>query len=230
MPYRAPWIAFFTLLTLCGAHTAAAADGGFFSRLFDGASSESSGKLVKQPRQLPPFHAVSSRGSADLDIRIGASQSVVVEADRAILDHIRTRVEHGNLIVDAQGSWHTTRATVVHITVPSLEAAALLGSGDAKIAGLHGSAFSLRIAGSGDADCSGTVTALNVSIQGSGDAGLLDLKASDVNVAVDGSGDVHVTAERSLNATVNGSGDVIYAGHAQQVNAVTNGSGDIVRR
>ncbi|MDB5975350.1 MAG: hypothetical protein JWR07_2110 [Nevskia sp.] len=185
-----------------------------------------SGTIKTETRQLGAFDVIQSKGSVDLDIRIGP-QSVTVEADDNLFDVIRTQVSGGALVVDTKGSWSSKHNTVVHITVPSLTALGIQGSGDARISGLSGDKLGVKIEGSGDVVAEGHVKSLHLVIQGSGDADMGKLDADEVQVRIDGSGDATVNAVKSIDTTIHGSGDVTWSGDATHVLSQVYGSGEV---
>jgi len=143
---------------------------------------------------------------------------------------IRTEVSGGALVVDSKGSWSSKHGTVVHVTLPKLTAIGVDGSGDVRLSGFSGDKLGVKIEGSGDVVGAGHVQNLHVVIEGSGDADLEKLDADDVQVRIDGSGDASVTAEKTLDITIHGSGDVTWRGNAPQANSQVYGSGDIVKK
>lgn len=188
-----------------------------------------SGVIKTETRQTGGFDMVLSKGSVDADVVIGPRISVTVEADDNLLPLIRTEVKNGALVIDTEGDWSSSRDPVVHITMPSLGAIGVDGSGDATIRGLSGGALGARVRGSGDITATGSVSQLEVVIDGSGDVDCKDVHADDVMVRIDGSGDAKVDAAKALKVLINGSGDVTYSGNAQ-VSSTVHGSGDLIKR
>jgi hypothetical protein len=189
-----------------------------------------SGVVKTQPRSLEGFDVVESKGSIDLDIHIGPKFAVTVEADDNLFDLIRTEVHGDALVVDSKGSWSTRHDTVVHVTLPHLLALGIQGSGDAHISDYSGDKLGVKIQGSGDVSGSGHAEQLHLVIQGSGDADFGKLEAEEVKVRLDGSGDAKVRANKSIEATIHGSGDVSWSGDASEVNKQIYGSGELIRR
>ena len=62
---------------------------------------------------------------------------------------------------------------------------------------------------------------------GSGTVQFTRLVANDVKALVSGSGSIFVTATTSLDASVSGSGAILYAGNPQDVTQNVTGSGAI---
>jgi Putative auto-transporter adhesin, head GIN domain len=130
----------------------------------------------------------------------GARQSVVVHADRNVLSHVTTQVRAGKLIIGDVGSFSAKSPMYVEVSVPSLAALDLSGSGTITVTGIRVSRLTVTLSGSGDIYASGSVARLNVSIDGSGDAQFSGLIARNADAAVGGSGTIFVTATQSLNA------------------------------
>lgn len=104
--------------------------------------------------------------------------------------------------------------------------AAIAGSGTMDIE-LQSKSLAVDIAGSGNAEFKGETGKLDLSIAGSGDYNGENMVAADVKVAIAGTGDAHVFAKSSVDASVAGSGDVIYSGDPAQVSSDIAGSGKV---
>lgn len=191
---------------------------------------QGSGRLVRQARQVPPFTRIATGDAMDVEVVIGPRLSVEIEADDNLLAQFVTKVEAGTLTVESTGSYSTDRAPIVRVTMPSLAALDLSGSGDGNVRALAGGRLAVTIRGSGDITAAGRLSELDVVISGSGDADLAALDAERVNIAINGSGDADVGSPHSLSATVNGSGDIEYSGSPAILRQDVNGSGSIKRR
>jgi Putative auto-transporter adhesin, head GIN domain len=191
----------------------------------------SNSPVVSQNRPVAPFTAVTLAGSHLVEVQVGASRSVVVHARRDMLDHITTEVRSGTLVIgDTPGSANTQGPMRVSVTVPSLTSLTVTpgGSGMMDIAALDDHSLTVSLAGSGLLRANGTVTQLKVDVSGSGDVELGGLTSRDARVTLSGSGRAVVTATRSLNALVTGSGVIQYGGHPAHVTTSVTGSGVII--
>ena len=193
-----------------------------------GSGVQGSGVAATQSRVLATFSRLDLAGSNDVTVAVGGRQSVVVHADSNLMRYVTTRVVAGTLVIGTTGSFTTRSSMSVEVSVPSLAAVTLSGSGKISVTGIDGPRLTVTLPGSGALDVSGTVTQLNVTLDGSGLAQLDNLVARDVHAVVAGSGLVRVTATASLNAAVPGSGAVIYSGNPQVTSSVT-GSGAVTR-
>jgi len=230
MPYRISLSALLAITVLLCVQPASA--GTLHDIVSDviGPSVHGSGEVKTETRQVGSFDVIQSKGSIDLDVKVGPQVSVVVEADDNLFGVIRTQVSGGALVVDTKGSWSSKHGPVVHITLPALMALGIQGSGDAKVSGLSGDKLGVKIEGSGDVVGEGHVENLHLVIEGSGDADMAKVDAEAVQVRIDGSGDASVSAAKTLDVTIHGSGDVTWHGDAPHVNSQVYGSGEVRRK
>ncbi len=152
----------------------------------------------------------------------------MVHADSNLMRYVTARVVAGTLVIGTTGSFTAKSPMSVEVSVPSLAAVKLSGSGQISVTGINGPRLTVTLAGSGALYASGTVAKLDVTLSGSGLAQLSNLAARDVHAVVTGSGLIRVTATASLNAAVPGSGAIIYRGNPQVTSSVT-GSGTVTR-
>ena len=189
---------------------------------------QGSGVAAVQSRALARFGSVDLAGSNNVTVAVGRRQSVVVHADTNLMRYVTTRVVAGTLIIETTGSFTTSSPMSVEVSVPSLAAVTLSGSGEISVTGIDAPRLTVTLPGSGALYASGTVTRLDVTLGGSGLAQLDSLVARDVHAVVAGSGLIRVTAMATLNAAVTGSGAILYTGDPQVTSSVT-GSGTVTR-
>ena len=190
---------------------------------------EGSGVAGSQAREVPEFGAVRLEGGFDVRVTVGEARAVVVQGDDNLLEHVRTRVEEGVLVLDfAPGRYRTRLPLKIAIANPSLGAFEVDGAGDAELVGLRGERFGLSIRGAGDVTASGAVDALDVSISGAGDAKLFDLESKRASVSISGAGDVSLSVSERLEASIRGAGDVRYRGNPE-VSKSISGAGSVRR-
>jgi len=101
-------------------------------------------------------------------------------------------------------------------------------AGSTTVTVVAGGRQTVWLPGSGVLYASGTAARLDVTLGGSGLAQLSNLIARDAHAAVTGSGLIRVTATANLNATVSGSGAVIYSGNPSQVTRNVTGTGAVI--
>jgi len=88
----------------------------------------------------------------------------------------------------------------------------------------------MAISGSGGIDVNGgSADNLAIAISGSGNISVNNLAAENVEVKISGSGNAKVYANKSLTATISGSGNIYYKGNAKNIASKTAGSGKIIK-
>lgn len=191
-------------------------------------ANEGSGIPATQVRDVAAFGSVDLAGSNNVVIRVGEKQSVVVKADDNLLDRVTTEVRSGTLVIaNTPGSFTTKSPMSVEIGVPSLDTLTLSGSGNIVVGGIDADSLEVSLPGSGTLTGSGTATRLGITVGGSGVVQFTRLVANDVRAVVSGSGSIFVTATKSLDASVSGSGAIVYTGSPQDVTKNVTGSGAV---
>jgi hypothetical protein len=187
------------------------------------------GERAEEVREVAKFVKVRSNAELDVQIVQADEQVLSLSLDSNLLDLVRTRVDGETLHIETTESiGDTVRGPHLRLTVPTLAAAKLAGSGDLFVElDQPEQPFDLYLSGSGDARFSGRAAAMGAFLSGSGDIRLLG-ETSDVELAVSGSGDIHA---RDLNAesasiALYGSGD-ISASVSQSALVSLSGSGDV---
>ena len=199
--------------------------------VFEGSSNSTtpgSGVPATQVRDVAAFNSVELAGSNNVVIRVGEKQSVVVRADDNLLDRVTTEVQSGKLVIaNTPGSLTTKSPMSVEVNVPTLDALTLSGSGNIVVNGIETQSLEVALPGSGTLTGSGAATRLDVTVSGSGMVQFTRLVANDVRAVVSGSGSIFVTATKSLDASVPGSGAILYQGDPQLVTKSVTGTGAI---
>jgi Putative auto-transporter adhesin, head GIN domain len=187
-----------------------------------------SGVAATQARSLPPLTGVDLAGANNVVVRVGARQSVIVHADSNLLGRVTTQVSSGSLVIgNTPGTLNAKSPMFVAVSVPSLDALTVQGSGNISVTGIDSSSLTVRLPGSGTIHVAGTTARLDVAIGGSGTALLSRLIARDATASIDGSGSIVLTATGSLDASISGSGTILYTGNPTQVTKSVSGSGTI---
>jgi len=227
--FAAPRIALLVLVVAVAAFVLGRQDWGTTSLNFsDGL--RGSGLAATQTRALPSFRAIDLAGVSTVTVRVGPEQTVVVNADNNLIDRVETDVRDGALVVSERGSFATSLPLGVEVTVPNLDSIRLMGSGAISVDGVHARRFIAEVPGSGTLTISGTVDQLDASLAGSGNMQLGDLTARLVNAKVPGSGRLEVHATQALDASIPGSGAIVYGGQPKTLKQIVSGSGAILPR
>lgn len=187
----------------------------------------------QDPGRLTGFDSVQLQGTADLDITVGSKASVSFEGNEDAIRNIRTVVRGDTLFIsrkDGNWFWNNDRGKVTaHITVPSLDRLDMRGSSNITIAGSESGSSSITISGAGRLVADGKLDWLSLVINGTGRADLTDMQIETAKVVVNGAGQVSLDVRKNLDATVNGTGDIVYAGEPEHVSSRVHGVGSVRR-
>lgn len=105
------------------------------------------------------------------------------------------------------------------------------GSGNVKLMSLETGDFQISVNGSGDLTItSGHTTTQSIHVSGSGDFDSFGMKSETCSLEVSGSGNAAVNVNKTLNASISGSGNINYTGDAQINKIALNGSGRINKK
>lgn len=214
---------------------------------------ESAGPSISRNYDVGAFTALEVAGPFDVKVATGKAVSVSANAPQKLLDATEVVVKDGKLLIRPTNknwfggmSWSSKEPSTFTITVPSLERAAIAGSGDIEIDRVAGERFGgsiagsgslrlpqvavqeigLSIAGSGEMTAAGQAQRASYNIAGSGDLDASGLRTVDANAKISGSGDIKAQATGTAKASIAGSGDIAITGGAR-CQTSKNGSGDI---
>ncbi len=178
-------------------------------------------------RDIRPFTELSIDGVFDAQVTTGGRPCVEITGDDNILPHIITKIDGNMLKVSTDTSICTSGSLKLNVIQDNIEKVLSDGANTITVTGISNSSFTLGMDGSGDAEVSGKTGLFTAEISGAGTLKAKDLKARDVKVSVDGSGEAYVNASGSLDASIDGAGDIYYYGHPPEISRRLSGAGDI---
>jgi len=194
---------------------------------------ESSGNFVKgsgrkatESRKIADFQRIKVAGSLDLVYSTG-DKALEITGDDNVIDNIKTKINKGVLHIFSDKNYSTAIPITISVSSPRLEAVMVEGSSDVSLQGIRSQSFLIKLNGTGDIIATGKVKSLDVDIFGTGGVNTKALSAENVDAKLNGTGDLLLTALQLLNATVVGTGDIVYFGNPQVVNRNTLGVGAI---
>jgi Putative auto-transporter adhesin, head GIN domain len=205
----------------------------------------------EQVREVSGFNKISNGGAFAVHVKINGTESVKIDgADQENLAMIETVVKNGSLEIRwKQGSEpHRFSGRIdVYVTAKSLSGLSNAGSGTLEVDGVvKGGSVEMELSGSGRLTATVDAGKLDVSISGSGmvtlkgkansthidiaGSGKLSADGLSTDVAdaeVTGSGDTYITVNKTISASIVGSGSVHYSGAATIGSVSTVGSGRV---
>lgn len=209
---------------------------------------QGNGTIKKQSRELAHFTGVNLSLPANLELRIGNTEGIIIETDDNLQQYIETVIENSTLKIrpvkrNMNLSSRTMKIIVMAKDVDrlalggsgSIESDALKagklsvdlgGSGSINVKGMEADTVAVSVGGSGNFKAGGgNAGTVSISIGGSGDVDLGQLKSREASVSVGGSGEATVWASNALSVSIAGSGDVKYYGDPKVSRSVVGSGG-----
>ncbi len=187
-----------------------------------------SGRLVSQARAASPFTGIQVTGTANVVISQDTIEAVRVEADDNIIDLVTTEVVAGTLSVGLrQGSYQDVTINV-YVSMRSIHRLECVGAADFSVtAPISTDAIDCRISGAGHVELSGTATDQTIEISGAGSVRNFALASVHSAVSISGTGSVEVDVADQLDASIAGTGSIMYSGNPVHVHQMITGIGSI---
>jgi hypothetical protein len=195
-----------------------------------------SGNIKQEVRSQNPFKSISTSGTYNVYIQQGSKKDIQIEADDNLLPYIVTSVDGNELRINTKKGFDIkpTKTINVYVTVEELEELNSSGSGGFysknslkgdkvkfSFSGstivdmdLNSNALNVRISGSSKVNLKGNIPQTNYGISGSGNIDAFSLRSDNVKVEVSGSGKLDVFADKKLDISVSGMGNIRYKGNA----------------
>lgn len=207
----------------------------------------------EQVRQVSGFDKIGTGGSFAVHVKINGTESLKIDgADVQELAKIETKVTNGRLEIRwMKGSEpHNYNGRIdVYVTAKSLSGLSNAGSGSMDVDGvvkggsaevdLSGSGsitaavdagkLDIVISGSGRTTLKGKASSTHIDIAGSGRLSADGLSTDVADAQISGSGDTYITVNKTISASIVGSGSVHYSGAATIGSVSTVGSGRLRR-
>ena len=189
---------------------------------------------TRETRAVDTFTKISFRTSGKVYVKIGSPQKVEIEGSKEALEKVKTTVDGGKLSIGPEGrwydwSWGDDNKVIVNITVASIEALSVSGSGSMVVQSkITSGTLDLNVSGSGSLEAEIDAADVDADVSGSGDMELKG-KCKSFSSDISGSGGVRLALAIAGEAEfdLSGSGKVDATGTAQTVKAGITGSGKI---
>jgi hypothetical protein len=173
-----------------------------------------SGNLTSEPRTVSGFTAVSLSGSGHLILEQTGTEALTITAEDNILPYLTSEVSGTQLRLGPKSntSLQTTQEITYRLTVKSLDALEVTGSGTVEAQGIKAERLQITVRGAGDLTMAGQATRQEISLAGAGNYRGEDLQSQAVTIDIAGSGNAVLAVSDTLEANVRGLGSVEYVG------------------
>lgn len=210
---------------------------------------QGSGNIKAVTRDLPACHSISLEIAAEVSVRLGAGQRVVVAVQENIHEYIELVVSNGVLIVRALEGYRLEDYDLeIHLTLTDVEMLSCSGAGifdgetaiavdDLTLAVGGAATFNLEVdtdrlyldvAGAGTFYLSGQTDTQEIIVAGTATVAALDLDSDTCEVEINGIGILDLAVEDYLDVEINGNGTVRYRGDPD-TDFTINGTGSIAK-
>lgn len=191
------------------------------------------GDVVTEQRSLEPFSSVETSHGWDLILEQGQGHKMTIEAERNIIDLLRTEVENGVLKIYFEKGVRVRRSKRKHIylTFENLESITASGGSDVKAENaLEAGDLNLRLSGGSDLSLNALSTEeLKMQLSGGSDADI-DFRSIDrMEVSASGGSDLSLTNFEGdfCKLELSGGSDATIRGSVSEAYIVASGGSDI---
>jgi hypothetical protein len=218
-----------------------------------GGSRPGSGIIKTETRKVPDLESVFVEYPAEITIRQGDSQSLIITADDNLLPQLSTEVRGGKLTIEnSERNWNQrvrpSKTVQITLTVRDVQEVAFSSAGKLYIEGLETDDLTITVSGAGDVvltaievgqlkctlsgagniSADGVADKINSHISGFGNFNGGDLHAQDADVSISGAGNATLWVEHELDAHISGAGSIDYYGDPA-VSKNISGAGSVRR-
>ncbi len=205
-----------------------------------------SGDVITESREVSGFDSVSRTGIGRVIITQGDKESLTIEADDNLMEHITSEVKNGTLELGFTDNVRFDPTPSITFTVGVKDIAELDSSGTASIEIDELSVDNLKISisgtgsvsietltatdlvvnaeGTGDIALAGTVVKQDLELRGTGDYEAPDLESRTATVRIDGTSKAQLWVLEALDVVINGAGEVSYFGSPNVTQSITGTS------
>lgn len=191
---------------------------------------QGSGVRKTEKRDLGAFKSIETNGAFAVQVTCQQAASFELEGDDNLLPLIKTEVRNGVLNIYNDGSYTATKAIVVRIALPDLEAISSAGAADIHVTNVKKAQLTISWKGAGRIEAAGETKFVDISSTGAGKIDTGRLRAERAKVSVAGAASVDVYASQQLDVTVSGVGQVTYDGNPGVVNKSVSGLGSVNKK
>ena len=180
-------------------------------------------KAHAEPRKVNAFSSIEVAGLMAVEVRIANATTVDVQGEPQLAKLVSTTVTNGTLVIDTPDDFakrlkgHDDNKLKVVITLPSLKAVSITGTGAMQVEGLAQNSFAASIPGTGSLKLSGKTVSFRLSVPGTGEIKAKSFVASDVQVSIPGTAEASVHATKTFVANVQGTAVVKVHGKPSSV-------------
>lgn len=190
------------------------------------------GELVKETFKIKSFDGIDISSAFDIELTQANSESLVIEAQENIMEHIVVEVVGGTLKIYTKGNIRKVKKMKAYISFKMIDEIELSGAcdllgmnkfelkeldidlsgaSDLKI-NLDASEINIEASGATDIELMGSARELEIDVSGASDINTLDLEVDNVVIDASGASTIKVFANKDLRVDASGATTVRYKG------------------
>jgi len=154
-----------------------------------GATLKAVGPQGRVTKSLPDFDRIQAGGIFDVDVSLGTTPSVVVEAPQDLLPHLQASVNNGTLNLGWNVNFNLNNDEKIraHVVTRRLRGATISGAGKMVINGkINENSFDANTSGAASLRLSASVDTFRLEATGASKAKIDDLGASNLHIQASG--------------------------------------------
>ena len=164
------------------------------------------GKVIEESRPISDISGVHLATLGDLAIKIGETETLVIEAEDTVMKNIETQVIDGVLKIKNRNNTSLRNLKPVYytLTVKSLDSIVISSSGNIEAPNLQADQFSIRISSSGDLVMGDLKTSdLTINLSSSGNMRMGLFEADTLDLSISSSGDLDILGGEVASQLIN---------------------------
>ncbi len=188
---------------------------------------EGNGNRVTKSYDVSEFSSIDASHAFIIEVVVGETQSVKVETDDNLLEHVKIFVRQNTLHLDTKNNTNLEGDIKVIISAESLSGVDLSGACKIDIENIASKNFTVDVSGACKGVFSGTVKNLNLDLSGATKLNTVELKAENLNADMSGASNLKVYCSNTLNVDGSGASKITVYGNPKTVKTDFSGASSI---
>ncbi|MGE5313153.1 MAG: head GIN domain-containing protein [Acidobacteriota bacterium] len=189
-----------------------------------------SGRVITESRTLEACEGVTINSIGEVYLTQAETQSIRIEADDNIMNHVVSERQNGILVVGLKDGSYSNTTVRIYVSLKDIKFLSIEGAGNIEtVAPIAFPSLSCIINGAGNITLRGQGDDISCILNGAGEFKAKLFTARNFSVILNGAGTCTATVSEKLDAIVNGVGTVVYYGNPPIVKTAFGGVGRIVR-
>jgi len=206
--------------------------------------------VIKKDRKAGSFTGIKVSSGIDVLLTQGNNESITVEADENLHEHIRTEIKNDVLHVYSDVTIRDAEMKRVYVTMNEINSLQTTSAGDingetpvkasrlklsTSSAGdisieVNAKELDVDISSAGDIRLSGEADILEADLSSAGNLNAFNLRVREADISVSSAGDADINVTDRIRARASSAGNINYRGNPKNVDAHSSSAGGIHRR